>query len=67
MYEMLYRGQPILVYNVCEAIREGLVFKKKYVTIYNGSSEDTMIRVDLNSGIGYKILLDYLEHGWKIL
>ena len=67
MYEMIYKGQPILVYDVIKAIKEGLVFKKKYVNLSNGSLEDTMIRVDLNSGIEYKMLLDYLERGWKIL
>ena len=64
MYEMIYKGQPILVYDVYSAIKEGLVFKKKYVTLYK--QEDTMVRLDLNSGIEYRILLEYLEKGWKI-
>lgn len=64
MYEMIYKGQPILVYDVYSAIKEGFVFKKKYVILYK--QEDTMVRLDLNSGIEYRILLEYLEKGWKI-
>ena len=64
MYEMVYKGQPILVYDVYSAIKEGLVFKKKYVVLYK--QEDTMVRLDLNSGIEYRVLLEYLEKGWKI-
>ena len=56
MYEMIYKGQPILVYNVYSAIKEGLVFKKKYVTLYK--QQDTMVRLDLNSGIDYRVLLE---------
>lgn len=67
MYEMVFNGQPILVYDVKTAIKEGFVFRKKYVDIYKSISEDTMIRLDLNSVIQYKILLDYLDSGWKIL
>jgi hypothetical protein len=67
MFEMIYKGQPILVYDVMGAIKEGLKFKKKSITLYKGVSDDTLVRLELNSGIEYKVLLDYLECGWKIL
>jgi hypothetical protein len=67
MYEMVYHGQPILVYDVKTAIKEGLIFKKKSLTIYKDVEDDTMIKLELNNRIQYMLLLDYLEHGWKIL
>ena len=66
MYEMVYHGQPILVYDVKTAIKEGLVFKKKSLTIYKDVEDDTMVKLELNNRIQYMLLLDYLDQGWKI-
>jgi hypothetical protein len=65
MYEMLYKGKPILVYDPYNAIKEGLVFRKTQITLYKG--EETLISLDLKSSIQYKVLIDYLDKGWKIL
>jgi hypothetical protein len=63
---MLFMGQPILVYDVSSAIREGLVFKVKQISLYK-TGEDTLFFLELKSGIHYKILLEYLDSGWKIV
>jgi len=64
MYEMVFNGQPILVYDPYTALKEGLIFKSKTIILYK--DEDTMLNLSLNTRIEYRVLLDYLERGWKI-
>ncbi len=66
MYEMIFKGQPILVYDPYQAIKEGLVFRVKQLTLYK-SDDETIIFLELKSTIQYRMLLDYLEKGWKIV
>lgn len=61
---MVFNGQNVLVYDPYTAIKEGLVFRSKSVNLYRG--DETMINLSLNTRIEYRILLGYLEEGWKI-
>jgi hypothetical protein len=67
MYEMLYKGKPILVYDPYKAIKEGLVFRKSQITLYKKDDDETLVNLELRSNIQYRVLLEYLEKGWKIL
>jgi hypothetical protein len=64
MYEMVFNGQPILVYDPYTALKEGLIFKSKTIILYK--DEDTMLNLSLNTRIEYRMLVGYLENGWKI-